>query len=245
MVGTKKELVEELRKKIDLLQGFKPASGQAIDMGLGPIVNAFPNAVFPIASVHEFISDLPEDTAATGGFIAALLTPLMRSGGACVWISANRTLFPPALKTFGIQPDQILFIDLGRAKEVLWATEEALKCKGLAAVICEVSEMDFVASRRFQLVVEKSGTTGFIIRKRPQTLGATACTARWKITALPSLQPEDGPGLGFYCWQVELLKVTNGRPGCWTIQWQENGLQVIPEHIDIDIPTAVPKRKIG
>ena len=243
MVGTKKEIVEKLRKEIDLLQGFKPVSAQTIDMGLGPVLSAFPNSVFPIASVHEFISDLPEDTAATGGFIAALLPPLMRSGAACVWISSNRTLFPPSLKAFGIQPDQILFIDLGRAREVLWATEEALKCEGLAAVICEIAEIDFIVSRRLQLVVEKSGITGFIIRHKPAVLGSTACAARWKITALPSHQPEDWPGIGFIRWQVELLKVTNGRPGRWILEWQENGMQVIPEYIDT--PSTMPQRKIG
>lgn len=39
--------------------------------------------------------------------------------------------------------------------------EEALKCGGLAAVVGEVQDISFTASRRLQLAVEQSGVTGF------------------------------------------------------------------------------------
>ena len=60
--------------------------------------HAFPNATFPIGCMHEFLSASVEDIAATNGFIAALLSKLMQFDGVCIWISASRTLFPPALK---------------------------------------------------------------------------------------------------------------------------------------------------
>jgi protein ImuA len=28
------------------------------------------------------------------------------------------------------------------------------------------------------------------------------------------------PGVGFPCWNVELLKVRNGRPGTWQVEWR-------------------------
>ena len=40
-----------------------------MDMGLGPIKDAFPNASFPVGAVHEFLCAAPEDAAATAGFI--------------------------------------------------------------------------------------------------------------------------------------------------------------------------------
>ena len=46
-----------------------------------------------------------------------------------------RTIFPPALKSFGIAPDKIIFIDLKKEKEILWAMEEALKCDGLQQLL--------------------------------------------------------------------------------------------------------------
>ena len=30
------------------------------------------------------------------------------------------------------------------------------------------------------------------------------------------------PGLGFLRWQVELLRVRNGHPGTWVMEWADN-----------------------
>ena len=142
----------------------------------------------------------------------------MRKGGVAIWITSSQMIFPPALKAFGIEPDKIIFIHLKKEKEILWAMEEALKCGGLAAVIAETLELSFTASRRFQLAVEQSRVTGFIIRCNPKNL-ATACVTRWKITPLPSALENDLPGIGFPRWNVELLKVRNGTPGKWQLEW--------------------------
>jgi protein ImuA len=180
---------------------------------------AFPNKSFPLGAVHEFFCTSAEDTAASGGFIAGVLASLMRNGGATLWISSSRTIFPPALQSFGIQPDKIIFIDLQKEKDVAWAMEEALKCEGLAAVVGEMQDISFTASRRLQLAVEQSRVTGFILRRNPRNL-TTACLARWKITSIASgLHDDDMPGVGFPCWNVELVKIRYGKPGTWKIEW--------------------------
>ena len=166
MSAQRATIISQLQKDILLLEGFKPASNAAIDVGLGPIKNAFPNASFPLGAVHEFLSAGAEAAAATSGFIAGLLASLMGNGGTSLWISNSRTLFPPALKNFGIQPDQFMFIDLQKEKDVIWAMEEALKCAALTAVVGEMQEISFTASRRLQLAVEQSQVTGFILRSQ-------------------------------------------------------------------------------
>src|SRR6476660_2957663 len=106
MVPSKADIITQLQKDILLLQGFKPSwAGNNTDNGLGPLNAAFPNYSFPLAAIHEFLYAGKESSAATGGFIAALLSTLMRNQGVMVWISSSRTIFPPALKTFGIEPD--------------------------------------------------------------------------------------------------------------------------------------------
>jgi protein ImuA len=35
------------------------------------------------------------------------------------------------------------------------------------------------------------------------------------------------PGVGFPRWEVELLKVRNGEPGKWIIEWSPNGIKYI------------------
>ena len=229
MPYTKKDVIGRLRQDIMNWEGFRPPPAGTTELvGLGAVESVFPNGVFPVGAVHEFVSAEPEHAGATGGFIAAVLGALMRSGGACLWISVSRMLFPPALKFFGVEPDRIIFIDLKKEKDVLWAMEEALKCEGLAAVVGEVREISFTQSRRLQLAVEQSKVTGFLLSSNPTGLKTTACVARWRITPLPSETEEAMPGIGFTRWNVELLKVRNGSTGNWKMEW--SGGKFIPVH---------------
>jgi len=223
-VDSKRELIDKLRQDILRMQGFAPPESRAAGgIGLGPVENAFPNGIFPRGTVHEFISTSREQGAATCGFIEGLLSRLMDGGGVCLWIGTSTILFPPAAKSFGVEPDRIVFVTMRREREVLWATEEALKCRGLAAVVSELQEMDFAQSRRLQLAVEKSKVTGLVIRHNPRRIGSTACAARWQIRPLPSALEEGLPGVGSPQWEVELLKVRNGHTGSWQVGWSEDG----------------------
>jgi len=220
MVGTKADIIAHLQREILPLQGYKPIpAGRVPDTGLGMIQTAFPEQSFPLGVIHEFISSGAEDAAAGAGFIAGIVGGLMRKTGSAVWILSAATVFPPALQAFGVAPHRIIFIRLQKEKEMLWAMEEALKCEGLSAVIAEIKDLSFTASRRLQLAVEKSRVTGFVLRKDCRNLQTTACVTRWRVTAAPSELPEGMPGLGFPCWNVELLKVRNGRPGKWQVEF--------------------------
>jgi len=216
---TKKEIVAQLQQEILMLQGFKPTLALDQRIGLGAIEASFPNAVFPIGAIHEFICAMPEIAAASQGFIAGVLHSLMQKGGICIYISRSRTLFPTALYAFGVEPHQIIFIDLEQERDVLWAMEEALKCKELAAVVAEVRDITFAQSRRLQLALEKSRVTGFILRTASDRITSTACVARWKISPIQTEQIDGLPGLGFPRWEVELLRVKNGNPGKWQVEW--------------------------
>ncbi len=222
MPHAKSDIISRLQKDILQWEGYRPApSGMQNLMGLGPVETAFPNGVFPLGTVHELVCGTTGQATACGGFISGLLSVLMQKGGVCLWIGLSGNLFPLALKTFGVEADKVIFIHLLKDKDVLWVMEEALKCPGLAAVIGEVRELDFKQSRRLQLAVEQSHVTGFILRNWSNKMGSTACAARWQIKPLPSGTVDGLPGLGFPRWQVELLKVRNGKPGSWIVEWSE------------------------
>ena len=220
----KSDIITRLEKEILPLQGYKPlGKGMHVDVGLGHLLDAFPGSVFPCGAIHEFCCNQHEEAAATTGFMAGLLTAFMKKGGAIIWISSSLSIFPPALISFGIMPEQVIFIDLQKEKDVLWAMEEALKCDSLAAVVAEVQELGFIASRRLQLTVEESRVTGFVIRRSAKRMNTTASITRWNITSLPGDLPAGLPGVGFPRWKVELLKVRNGKPGSWELTWKDGG----------------------
>lgn len=235
-----RSVIDQLQEQILKIQGQKQADGQNQSLALGMIEKWFPGGIFPRGAIHELISTSSEDASCTSGFLSVVLTKLMPQGGSCLWISTvpRRSVFPPALKAFGVDPERILFLDAPRPKETLWAIEEALKCGALSAVVGELSELSFNESRRLQLAVENSQVTGFIHRFRPKSENAVACVSRWKITSLPSELPNGKPGLGFPRWNVDLLKVKNGVPRSCQVQWSDAGL----EYLQTTIPQQYERR---
>jgi len=222
---SKKDTLCQLRTEISSLQGFKPMTATAqTDFGLGRIVDSFLDGTFPFSALHEFICASPPEVAASGAFVTGLLSPLLHKGGTALWIGTRRLVFPPALKAFGISPDQIIFIHTRSEKEALWTVEEALKTSVLTSVVGQIRDLDFTASRRLQLAIEQSGVGCFLLRDRPRNL-TTASTTRWRLQPLSSSLEDQLPGVGYPRWQVELLKARNGKPGRWIVQWVQGRFQ--------------------
>jgi len=232
MDAVRRDIISRLERDILPLEGLKLLStDNNINLDFRPIENAFPNGTFPIGCTHEFLSTSIEDIAPTSGFIAVLLSKLMQFDGAAVWISSSRTLFPASLKRFGVEPNKIIFIDLQNEKDELYAIEEALKCKRITTVVGEIKQITFKESRRLQLAAEQSRVTGLLIRHQPKILNTIACVSRWRITSLPSELQNGMPGVGFPRWNVELLKVRNGKSGTWQLEYSSNRLKEIKRNI--------------
>lgn len=218
MLTNKAEVLKRLQQDILHLQGFKPKNNEENVLGLGPLEAAFPNGIFATGAIHEFVTNASEETAATFGFVSAILSKLLTDVRPCIWVCPSRSLFPLALKKFNIDPFQIIFIETATDAESLWVMEEALKCDGIGVVVAEIASVSFSQSRRLQLAVEKSKVTGLLIRSF-QAQRTLASIAKWRIRPLPSVSPDGMPGVGYAQWEVELMKVRNGKPGMWKVAW--------------------------
>ena len=233
MRAVKNDIITELKNSILSLQGFKPlVANNGSTPRLGVIDHSFPNANFPIGAIHEFICGNKEEATASSGFVSGLLSTLMNNNGVSVWIHSSQNIFAPALKLFLIDPSRIIFINPKKESDILWTMEEALKCNGLAAVVADLPGMSLTASRRLQLAVEQTRVTGFILHCSSRTITNTAAVTRWKITHVRSETEKKLPGVGFPRWNVELLKVRNGKPGKWKVEWKLGAFNVIEhEHV--------------
>jgi protein ImuA len=237
--------LKNLRDEILPLQGLRQTENKVIDLCLSPFRHSFPNSSFPTAAVHEFIADTKESFTATSGFIAGMISSLMRDSGAVVWISTARKIFPPALKSFGIQPDRFIFVDLKNEKDVMWAMDEALKCDALSAVVAEMQDLSFTESRRLQLAVERSRVTGLVLRTNARKISTTACVSRWKISPAASESINGLPGIGFPQWKVELLRMRNGKPGSWKVKWEEGKFKLTKEQTSTPSITKEEQQQAG
>jgi protein ImuA len=223
---TSNDIITRLRQDILRLQGYKAPETGAPLLSIGTLADAFPNRTFPTGKLHEFIAPSLQKAAASGGFVAALAGSLMTGGGDCIWISRNRKIFPPGLTAFGIQPHRLVFCDIRREKHLLWAAEEALQCKGIAAVVAEVPDIAYMHSLRLQLAIEESRVTGFLLRYTSRITQPIASTARWRVSPIRSRSPiPDLTRVGYTRWRVELEKVKNGRPGIWDLEWSDGKFQ--------------------
>ena len=218
------DVIQKLRNEVLQIEGFQAAGCHALDLSLGPLREAFHGSSFPVSAVHEFICNSSENVAATCGFVSGFLGVLMKRGGITLWVSTAPIVFPPGLIHAGIVPDRIIFVTVKKDSDVAWVLDEALKCPALTSVVGELRDLDFTSSRRYQLAVEQSHVTGFIIRRQRKDARQTpnACVSRWRVSHLPGIAIDNLPGMGIPNWNVELLKIRNGRTGAWKLML-ENG----------------------
>ncbi len=236
----KKQIISDLRNSICRLEGYVPSNNPLLDAALGPISGAFPNGVFPLGSIHEFITHSVESIAATTGFIAAVHSKAIAPSATTIWITRKR-VFPPSLIAYGLLPERFIFIHTKNDQDTLWTLDEALRCPSIPAVIAEVPHLDFQSSRRLQLAVESSRATGFVIRHTKGAPTTTASLARWMVTPSPSEGIDELPGIGWPKWKVELLRVRNGKTGKWWVQWNQGRLI----HSSESEPIEWLERKVG
>ncbi len=239
----KRALAKQLQAKINAMQGLGKPSLESVPDGFAPFDVAFPGRIFPKGAIHEFVSYEPAHAAATTGFITALAGKIMKDNGLCLWVSSDKKVFPAGLKYFGLAPDRVVFICTSKPKDKLWIIEEALKCEALTIVVGEMRELGFTESRRLQLAVERSGVTGFIHRYWPRSQNAVACTTRWSITPIASIITDGLPGVGYSCWDIQLLKVRNGKPSAWQVGWGKG--QFIDQTHDNHAVITINERHAG
>jgi protein ImuA len=237
------DIIATLQKEILSLGGIKsPVDTSRQNQHLDLLQSHFPYGTFPLGAVHEFVTDKPEDLAVSCGFISGLITTFLPTDGIIVWISRRQNIYPPALQTFNITAHKVIFIHPTSEKDTWWCIEEALGCKSISAVVMEMKEVNFTNSRRFQLAVEKSKVTAFILNIKPAPTQNTACVSRWKISSLPSVLEDGMPGVGHPRWKVELQKARNGKSGAWEMEWLNGRFHLVEKQ---DIILSKDHRKAG
>jgi protein ImuA len=132
-----------------------------------------------------------------------------------VWIAEDMVLaesgapYGPGLDAFGLAPERLLTVAAAHTRDLLWAIEEALRCRAVSAVIGEIRHgaIDMVTARRLSLATAQSGAPALLLRASPPRDASTAAT-RWIVSAAPH-----------ECFAVQLTRNRRGPLGAWTLQW--------------------------
>jgi protein ImuA len=178
-------------------------------------------------ALHELAPVAPIHLSAATGFALALATRAGRDRGQLLWIATDFAAaegggpYGPGLDLYGFASSRLLMLRVPRSVDVLWAMEEALRCRALAGVIAELTEdgtaADLTATRRLVLAAREGLGLGLLLRHRATALPSAAAT-RWRIAAASSA-PDRFGGLGRARFELSLLKNRRGPCGRWIVEW--------------------------
>lgn len=199
--------------------------------------NGFP--MFSGGLLQEVFTDDYRNAGASLGFALAQARGLL--GGkriAAIYLQladeAQRLGLPygPGLLSFGFDPSTLVLVRAANMAELLWAAEEAIACRAVAAVVADISTrhklLDFTASRRLSLRAAEAGGSMFFLRYG-MAREASAAQLRWHL--LPEAsgpKPFDDRAPGVARWQVRLERGSIFRQHAeWVLEWTKNGLSSV------------------
>lgn len=174
---------------------------------------------------QKVLSDVFAQTAADAAAVGFVLAHLPRDAGTVLWAQdrlSEKEAGQPYMAGIGAERS-LLRVNVSRPSDVLVAMEDALRCKGMTAVIGEIwgdpPSLDFTATKRLALRAEANGVPCWLIR-RAGSPNLSAARNRWRIGSLPSVaHPHDAQAPGDPRWQVELFRSRYAQPGTWVAQY--------------------------
>ncbi|HZT51540.1 MAG TPA: hypothetical protein VFA22_06395, partial [Stellaceae bacterium] len=149
--GTSLANLALLRHRLALIERGGRADDPVLPFGVPAIDAVLPGGGLARAALHEIrgLGAAEEEGAEQAAFLAGILARL-EPGRPVLWCLARADLHAPGLARMGLAPERLILARAGE-REVLWAMEEGLKCRALAAVVGEVGALPATASRRLQL----------------------------------------------------------------------------------------------
>jgi protein ImuA len=214
-------------------KALSQAEGAAIC--LGP-PDRFLGGGLALSELHEIVPASPTHAGAALGFALGLVLAAPVRTGTIVFVQQDfaaveaGALYGLGCDLFGLDPARLLVVRAATPGDALRAMEEALKTRGLTAVIGELAQSgeaaDLTPTRRLSLAAQKGGALALLLRQYPFSEASAAAT-RWRVAAAPGDADSFG-GLGRTGFSLTLTKNRRGPCGTWVLQWDHHGTCFIP-----------------
>jgi len=221
----------------------------ALRLGVEAVDNSLAGGL-AFGALHELSPATPAQLGAAFGFAVALASLSAAGGRHVLWIQTEFAAleagmpYGPGLDLFGLPMERLLVLRVPRPLDLLWAFEEALKPRALAAVIAELPEAgaatDLTATRRLSLAARAGGGLGLLLRHAPSPL-ATAALTRWDIAGAPSA-PDRFGGLGRTAFDLCLNRNRRGRCGRWIVNWDHDARTFVPAALSLGMAATARDR---
>src|SRR6516165_8439524 len=233
--------IEELRQRLSAAEraaGLDGGCGAPVALGIADI-DATLGGGLDVGTLHDVAAARASEASAATGFALAVATRFAcarrrtaqtrTSATVVLWILEDLLMhesgapYGPGLEQAGIAPEELITVAATRPRDVLWAMEEALRCRAVGVVIGETAAhgIDQVAMRRLSLAAAAGGTLGLLLRTEPDDACCAAAT-RWIVGAARSFALSTSQrcrGVGPPRWALRLMRNRRGRPGAWIVEW--------------------------
>jgi hypothetical protein len=117
----------------------------------------------------------------------------------------------------GLPPNRLILAETAHRKDTLWAIEEALHARAVAAVAGFIDQLDLKNSQRLQLAAADCGLPLFLQRSA-EHLESSAAATRWRIGTAPAVRDRFGL-IAHPRWRLSLERCRNGRTGEWMVEY--------------------------
>ena len=112
-----------------------------------------------------------------------------RDGRAIAVLDPCRQFYPHPATAIGIAPQQLIVLRPKRSTEAIWALEQAVRCRGFAAVLWRAVRPTLRHLRRLQHACEQYDTLGLLLRAETTRRQPTAARTRLRVTATDAYRP--------------------------------------------------------
>jgi protein ImuA len=160
-------------------EGVVPTGHCALDLEL-------PGGGWPLGLV-EVLQDRPEQHVwrLTAPALAALL---QAQAGPVVLVSAPFAPFLSSLQAQGVSAERLLWIRAAKPAERLWATEQALRCADVAAVLAWIPQAKSAELRRLQIAAQQHSKLLFVFRTTGSALDASPARVRVQVGGTEAIE---------------------------------------------------------
>ena len=156
---------------------------QAAPSGFAELDANLPGGGWPIGAIAELMSD----AAGIGelSLLVPVLSRLARAGRYIAYIAPPYLPYGPALAQRGVPLERVLLIQTCSLQESLWATEQALRCPAIGAVLGWPAHIVDRSVRRLQLAAEAGGSLGILYRPPAAARESSPAALRLRLHAAP------------------------------------------------------------
>lgn len=242
MQGLVAQNLESLRARIAALEK-RPPLGEGAALARQEEGKARGFLAIPPRLVHEVFADETRDGGAALGFALAEARGLLTPERPAIFVmqlgqEAQEAGVPygTGLRQFGLDPEAVVLARAETITELLWAIEEAVACRAVAAVVADIAghhkALDFTVSRRLSLRAQAAGGSVFLVRYGRER-EASAARLRWRVVPASSAPPPfdaRAPGPPRFAVTLEKGRL-RGLPAeaRLIIEWTEHGFALVDD----------------